>query len=223
MLSLSTKLRQIIAEHGLKETHQSFQDILKADYQFLQTLFSIASQSATQPPHTTQQEQEPKEKEKKPVKKANNKPAAPDTIDSIAPPTKFQSGMRILVTKNLDKTEEEYEDDIEEQLVQTAIEELPPAVMPSFSNPKEAKVWQREQEEKRLAHNKVKGIDPETLLTPDNLRMWVEQDKKGYSVIARDILGLPEYRIAEFAKQHNILSETSKRRAAIIRRKASGK
>lgn len=222
--SLPTQIRRIIAEHGLKETHQAWQTILKQDYEYLGTLFTPLT-STTQHTSTASLPQSsnnkpaeveapptsvsPQQKEKKPVKKAVKQEAPPsppqeDTVESLVS-TKFIPGMKILVKKG-------------EGVPQEEVPLLEPAVLPKFSSAAEAKQWQREQEEKRRVNNQERGIDSETLLTQENLKRWIEVEKLGYAQIARDIVGLPEYRIGEVAKQHGILSETAKRRAAIIGR-----
>lgn len=205
------KLRAVLAEFGVKQTHSTFMSILQKDYEDLQTLFP---QSNVIPQPEGQEQVE--KKEKKPVKKANlnketptkeQEPTPPvDSIDSLVS-SKFTPGMKILVTK---------------EVKQTNIQPLPPAELPKFGSSTEAKQWQREQEEARRLNNEQRGIDSESLLTVDNMREWIELNKYTYAQIARDILGLPEYRVGEFAKQQGILSETAKRRAAIIAR-AKGK
>ena len=211
------KIRTVLAEFGVKETHQALLEIMKSDYEYLGTLFTQSNEI----PQTTTPIQE--KKEKKPVKKANKEsdlqeqtetnPSSSntDSIDSLVT-SKFTPGTKILVTK--------------EKIANTSninVQELPPATLPKFSSSTEAKQWQREQEEARRVNNEERGINSETLLTSDNMREWIEVNKYTYAQIARDIVGLPEYRVAEFAKQNGILSETAKRRAAIIARAKSKK
>jgi hypothetical protein len=208
------KLRLVVAEFGVKETHSALMSLLQKDYEDLQSLFTQSNRI----PQPEEQEQVEK-KEKKPVKKANlnkesptkeQEPTPPvDSIDSLVS-TKFTPGMKILVTKEVRHSSN------------TNIQPLPPAELPKFGSSTEAKQWQRDQEEARRLNNEQRGIDSESLLTADNMREWIEVNKYTYAQIARDILGLPEYRVGEFAKQHGILSETAKRRAAIIAR-AKGK
>lgn len=201
------KLRAVLAEFGVKETHQALMEIMKSEYEYLGTLFTPVQSNQILPPTPTPPAQQPEKKEKKLVKKATKEeeqpPSNTDTVDSLVP-TKFTPGMKILVTKQIQQP--------------SNIDPLPVQELPKFASSTEAKQWQREQEEARKQNNEQRGIDSESLLTPDNMREWIEVNKYTYAQIARDIVGLPEYRVAEFAKQHNILSETAKRRAAIIAR-----
>ena len=204
------KIRTVLAEFGVKNTYETLMEIMKSDYEVLGTFFTQSVPTPTSTP-TAPQENPIEKKEKKPVKKANTKAEEvqsqpQDTIDSLVS-SKFTPGTKILVTKEKDST-----------ITTTKAEALPPATLPKFSSSAEAKQWQREQEEARRLNNEQRGINSESILTEENVREWIEVNKQTYAQIARDIVGLPEYRVAEFAKQNGILSETAKRRAAIIAR-----
>jgi hypothetical protein len=77
------------------------------------------------------------------------------------------------------------------------------------------KKWQKEQEQKKLAELQAAGVVPESLLTVENLRQWVEKEGKTYAYVARIYLGLPESRVSEFGKKNGILSQMSKKRAVL--------
>jgi len=77
------------------------------------------------------------------------------------------------------------------------------------------KKWQKEQEQKKLAELQAAGVVPESLLTVENLRQWVEKEGKTYAYVARIYLGLPESRVSEFGKKNCILSQMSKKRAVL--------
>lgn len=83
------------------------------------------------------------------------------------------------------------------------------------SSSQEMKKWQKGEEQKKLAELTVKGINPESLLTIENLKVWIEGDGKTYAFIAREYLGIPEHRVADFGKKHGIQSKISKKRAII--------
>ena len=221
MDQLEQDLRTLIAKHGLQETYEKFQRILHTDYVFLSTLFNKETELPIELPlsHgdlTSKSELKPVElpiqKEKKPVKLAPKQPSNTDQISSLVP-SKFTPGMKLLVMK--DDQEDEREDEKEEEQEEQK--------KPQFTSSKEAKQWQKEQEELRREQNERNGIQPESLLTPENMKKWVLEEKKPYSTIARDIIGLPEYRIADYAKQNNIISDTAKRRAAIIAKRIKAK
>ena len=80
----------------------------------------------------------------------------------------------------------------------------PSSTKPTFSTLKEAKQWQKAQEEakhKALLHQ---GINPLSLLTKENLTQWIQEERKAYSVIARELVGLPELQVASTAKEFGI-------------------
>ena len=83
------------------------------------------------------------------------------------------------------------------------------------SDSKKMKLWQKEQEHKKLAELQAAGVVPETLLTVENVRQWVEKEAKTYAYVAREYLGMPEAKVAEFGKKNGILSQMSKKRAVV--------
>jgi hypothetical protein len=83
------------------------------------------------------------------------------------------------------------------------------------SNSQEMRKWQKGEEEKKLAELKANGIDPNTLFTVENLRKWIEVDGNTYAYVARQYLGIPEYKVSEFGKKHDIKSKISRKRAIL--------
>lgn len=73
-----------------------------------------------------------------------------------------------------------------------------------FKNPKEMKIWQREQEEIKRKENKDKNIDPKSLLTIENLKKWLIDEKRTYSYIAREYVGCKDSEVSAMAKAFNI-------------------
>lgn len=80
---------------------------------------------------------------------------------------------------------------------------------------KQLKQWQKEQEQKKLAQLNSEGIDPTTLLTVENVRKWITEEGKTFAYVAREYLGIPEGKVADFGKKHNIRSSISKKRAVL--------
>ena len=80
---------------------------------------------------------------------------------------------------------------------------------------KELKSWQKEQEKKKLDELTAQGVNPESLLTVENMKKWVEDGKRTYASVARDFLGIPESKVADFAKEHSIKTTITKKRAMI--------
>ena len=80
---------------------------------------------------------------------------------------------------------------------------------------KELKAWQKEQEAKKLAELSAAGITPESLLTVESIKRWVEEEGRTFAYVAREHVGLPEATVADFAKAHGVKSKISKTRAIL--------
>jgi len=61
-----------------------------------------------------------------------------------------------------------------------------------------------------------KGVDPETLLTKENLKKWIDIDCLTYAQIARDHVGLSALQVSNIAKGFGFKSIIAKKRAMII-------
>jgi hypothetical protein len=81
-----------------------------------------------------------------------------------------------------------------------------------YRDPKEMKIWQKEQEDKKRAELAEAGINGYDLMTVENMKQWVEVEGKTYSAVARDYLGIPDNQVSAFGKKHGIQSSVSKRR-----------
>jgi len=82
-------------------------------------------------------------------------------------------------------------------------------------NSKDLKAWQKQQEAKTFEALTAKGILPESLLTLENLKKWIEDEHRTFAYVAREHLGMPEAKVADFAKEHGIKSSISKQRAIL--------
>ena len=80
---------------------------------------------------------------------------------------------------------------------------------------KELKAWQKQQEAKKLAELTSAGTNPESLLTPESIKRWVEDEGRTFAYVAREYVGLPEATVADFAKSHGVKSKISKSRAIL--------
>lgn len=69
-----------------------------------------------------------------------------------------------------------------------------------FKDSKEQKVWQKEQEEKKLKENHAKGVKPKDLLTKENLKKWIEEEGRTYSYISREYVGCKDSEVSAAAK-----------------------
>lgn len=216
---LPNKIRQLCAEHGYKAVKEGIELVLREDFQALQEIFASGAASASGATDSKKQENvqanpltQTTEKEKKTVKKAKKeqKEVVPefaeaaetfeeDIIDNLVDSSKLGSikaGTEIVVSK-LGGSEE-------------------PEVRPTFSTSAEEKAWQKDEEAKTLAKLRASGIEPESLLTKENLEQWIGKEKKGYAYVARRHVGLPETAIQNACREYGIVSEAAKRRQAII-------
>ena len=80
---------------------------------------------------------------------------------------------------------------------------------------KELKAWQKEQEAKKSAELAAAGITPESLLTAESIKRWIEDEGRTFAYVAREHVGLPEATVADFAKAHGVKSKISKTRAIL--------
>lgn len=224
-------VRHILAMYGVRSTYEAFQKILQSDYEFLSTHFAQKTQE--------QNPEIPSVQKKKEVKKAVPTSAPPTSPPPTSPPSETSQSEQAtnpfsaLKANTVIKVKKEGgsqpinqpEESLPTTSEQLEEEEEPEQAKPPFttsSPPKgmkvpEIKKWQKEQEEKKSAELKEKGINPESLLTKENLKQWIEKEGRAYSHIARDIVGLPEMYIGEVAKKFGLKSALAmKRRAAIV-------
>jgi hypothetical protein len=103
----------------------------------------------------------------------------------------------------------------ENQEHQSQQQPQPPQQQPQQTDSKQLKQWQKEQEQKKLAQLTADGIDPSSLLTVENVRKWITEEGKTFAYVAREYLGIPEGKVADFGKKHNIRSSISKKRAVL--------
>jgi hypothetical protein len=239
---IKKEIRKMLADHGITKVNSLFHKVLQEDFEALrkiiaavpvvikeekvkevkikkekvkefipessQTAIGFSSQAKKTPvvPEVVVAKLIEKEKpkkiqkkveEKKIQKKVEENKMEDDFIDGlIAQPQRITNNTQVFVTKL-----KEGED------VDT---------VPANLTAKELREWQHAQETTKYDELLHKGIDPHTLLTVENLKKWVEEEKKSYSYIARRLVGLPEAQVSAEAKKHNIVSEIAKRRLAII-------
>jgi len=219
MSSLKGELKMLIARYSSLEVSESLQEIFKEEYAFLKVFLkdskaAVAAAPGPGPapgpaPAPAVAEVEPEE-----------------TITGIP---KMRSDAKIKIVKRAAVVE-----DVggEEPVAAVAA----PAVAPSavahsapapvsqpdvFRDPKDVKRWQKEQEDKKHAELKAQGVNPDSLLTLENLTRWVVSENRTYAAVARDLVGLPEVHVAQAAKNLGIQSVVAKRRAIIAASKAA--
>jgi hypothetical protein len=86
-------------------------------------------------------------------------------------------------------------------------------------DPKDLKKWQKGQEQAKHTQLVASGVQPESLLTVESMRTWIQNEGRTYAYVAREHVGLPEAVVAAFAKKHAITSTITKKRAIMASRK----
>jgi len=193
-----------MTQYTAKDIHESLQTIFHEDYAFFQSLYEVRVNNLMPPPTITtpvslsppvnpQQTQVPEQTE-----------APISNTTKLRPDTKIR-----IVKRPIAEAEAEA---VEESVVIPNDEEV------SSDRGKKAQL-KREQTDKEATKFKelqAKGIDPETLLTKDNLKKWIEVENLTYAQIARDHVGLSAMQVSTTAKAFGFKSMISKKRAIIL-------
>jgi hypothetical protein len=210
--TIKKSIRKLFADHGIAKVNNMFHEAIQEDFEALQAIVGKGKKEIkikeevidevkevvvpkVQQPVIVVDKETPKKTVKK-MKKVVEEVMEEDFIDGlVAAPHRITNTTQVVVTK----LREGEEDNV-----------------PANMTTKELREWQKEQEGKKHAELVSQGIDSTTLLTMDNLKKWVEEEKKSYSYIARRLVGLPEAQVSAEAKKHGIISEIAKRRLAVI-------
>jgi outer membrane biosynthesis protein TonB len=195
-MSLREVLRELSAKHSYVDLHKELLGLMREEYSALNEFFSAA---------------EKKPRQRKPVPEAQHPvPEAQHPVPEETVPHKMLANTKIRIIKKA-----------------SAAPAPAPAPEPATApaepdsqekprmNSKELKAWQREQEAKKLAELKANGITPESLLTAENIKRWIEGEHRTFAYVAREYVGMPEDKVADFAKGHGVKSSISKKRAIL--------
>ena len=216
--SLRFKLRVLMTQYSSQEIQTTLRQIFQDDYAYYQTLFAPAPVSEAPAPVT---EDTPAAVAPAPVAESPVTPApvpvpapAPALVEAEEPisnTSRIRSDTKIRVIKRPVA--------VEEVVVATEAKDEEASVS-VISGDKEKKAqMKREQTEKEMAKYKElvsKGVDPETLLTKENLKKWIDVDCLTYAQIARDHVGLSALQVSNIAKGFGFKSIIAKKRAMII-------
>ena len=202
-MSLREVLRELSARHSYVDLHKELLGLMKEEYTALNTFFADANA------------------EKKPRQRNVPAPApAPATATATAPvpleQQKQEQEPRMLANTKIRIIKKAFIDPpLEEQAQAQEAQQAQQAQEKPRMNSKELKAWQREQEAKKLAELKANGIVPESLLTAENIKRWIEGEHRTFAYVAREYVGMPEDKVADFAKGHGVKSSISKKRAIL--------
>ncbi len=196
--SLEYKLRQLVLEYSPKQVHDTLFKMFKQDYDFYQKIFA-ETKPQTQPKPNQPPPSNTKVTEAQPVRKEHKKVIVvrkqeevqslhlkPEEVDTETSDTPIQQ-----------ETLLKLEGDAEDKLIVIAAK-------------------QKEQEQETHARLVSEGVNPESLLTKENLKEWVEVKKYNFAYIARELVGLTQNQVRFAAKAFNIQSPITERRKRII-------
>jgi hypothetical protein len=200
-MSVKQELRCLLASYSPKQVHVALLEIFKEDYEFLSSLYGSAPQAARG--------------HKRKASAVAAEPVVAEAEPVLAEESlKVTPGTKIRIVKKEEVVPAEQEKDDEEE------EELAPEPKPSkFRSPKEVRNWQKENEEKKYAELMSQGIVPESLLTQENLKKWLEKDDRTYAYIARELVGVSEGVVSSTAQKFGLKSSVNKKRAMIAANK----
>lgn len=199
-MSVKQELRCLLASYSPKQVHAALLEIFKEDYEFLSSFYGST------PPKSHKRKVQAQE------------PVAAEPVCSPEPVVAEESmkvtpGTKIRIVKKEEAPPAQQEQQEEE-------EELAPEPKPSkFRSPKEVRNWQQEHEKKKYAELMSQGVVPESLLTQDNLKRWLEQDGRTYASIARELVGVSEGVVSTTAQKFGLKSSVNKKRAMIAANK----
>lgn len=196
MDSIRSDLRLLIAKYGLQAVHQELQAEMRETFDFLRQHFEPPKNNLVIPLNSI----------------IPNRIATPHlnpiatTVSQIEPPSlELESDDDINVNTKVEVTKEEPSRDpsLKEVVIQAKKE------MVAEAGEKFTKAKHREAVAEKNKELVAKGIKPESLLTKENLSLWLSQGLS-YMRIAREHVGIPENEISALAKTFGLQSDIKK-------------
>lgn len=220
--SVKSQLKTLIGSYSLHQVNDAFQEICREEYDYLSTMFSENADSSTKlsrnlgVPKKSVKIHTPSANIPNDVKEVSGSILSPhDNVTDVKGivasvlPTKIRSDTKVNILK-LAEAEEEHGTPLT-LLAEEPMEEV--AEPNPKSAPKDPKRWQKEEELKKYKELREKGIVPSTLLTKENLKKWIEDEKKTFAAVARECVGVSEIRVSSASKKFGIRSTISTLRA----------
>ncbi len=196
MDSIRSDLRLLIAKYGLQAVHQELQAEMRETFDFLRQHFEPPKNNLVIPLNSI----------------IPNRIATPHlnpiatTVSQIEPPSlELESDDDINVNTKVEVTKEEPSRDpsLKEVVIQAKKE------MAQDAGEKFTKAKHRELVAEKNKELVAKGIKPESLLTKENLSLWLSQGLS-YMRIAREHVGVHENEISALAKTFGLQSDIKK-------------
>ena len=201
-MSVKQELRCLLASYSPKQVHVALLEIFKEDYEFLSSFYGST------PPKSHKRKAQVQD------------PVAAGPVSSPGPVAVAEESMKVTPGTKIRIVKKEEAPQAEEQEQEEEEEELAPEPKPSkFRSPKEVRNWQQEHEKKKYAELMSQGVVPESLLTQENLKRWLEQDGRTYASIARELVGVSEGVVSTTAQKFGLKSSVNKKRAMIAANK----
>jgi len=185
-MSIRETLKDLASKHSYVQLHSELLSLMKEEYTALKDFFAEPVEKKRR--RTPQPPQEPQQEP----------PQEPEETLPLPENIKVLANTKIRIIKKSPERAEPAE----------------PAE-PTRMNSKDLKAWQKQQEAKKLAELQKAGVVPENLLTAENIKKWIEEEKRTFAFVAREYLGLPEATVADFAKEHGVKSTITKKRAIL--------
>ena len=198
-MSISDCLKDMAAKHSYMKIHAELLSLMKEEYTTLKAFFEPETpkkKSAPAPAPTPTPA---------PAPTPTPAPApAPTPAPAPAPAPRPAAAQEELPTKLLANTK-----------IRIIKDAGSPEPVSTKMSSKDLKAWQKEQEGKKLAELTASGTNPESLLTAESIKRWIEEEGRTFAYVAREYVGLPEATVADFAKGHGVKSKISKSRAIL--------
>lgn len=173
----------LVAKYGFKTLHVRLLEIMRSEYEYLQTQFQ------TETPLPVKDILINKEESTKNKKVRKIRAKAPVATNPIT------------VTEDVIISSDNNE--IKDVIVSEKTN--------NFRDPKEMKEYQKSAVEARRKENEVAGLEPSHFLTKENLKQWIEVEGHTYAWVAREKSGCHETQVAATAKMMGINSRISKK------------
>jgi len=192
-MSIADSLKDLAAKHSYMKVHTELLSLMKEEYAALKGFFEVDS---------------PRKKRstvasgKIDVAPSELQPPVTTSVEEEIP-AKVLANTKIRIIKKAASPDASFQEGPKPQQQKVLMDS------------KELKAWQKEQEAKKLAELTAAGTNPESLLTPESIKRWVEDEGRTFAYVAREYVGLPEATVADFAKAHGVKSKISKTRAIL--------
>jgi hypothetical protein len=194
MSSIRSDIRGLIAKYGLPAVHTELQAEMREMFNFLRPFYEIPKNNLVIPVSETIPDR---------IATPHHKPITA-TVDILEPLSLELSddGMPV-TTRSHENQEIDHTSSLKEVVIQAKNE------MDRESTEKFSKAKHREEVVKKNKELLEKGIRPESLLTKENLTLWLGKGMS-YMRIAREETGIHENEVAAMAKNFGLQSDIKK-------------